>query len=227
MLGLFAFTVMMPLYARAETIAGCEADTILTLSQQQAKTPIETRLSESLTLGFRQQFADVVSQAKQDLRRKAFWRWNRKMAVVLDLDETLMDNRAYFARHKVYEPDRWHQWVLKAEASAIPETLDFVKWLDRKDFKIYFISGRKEKERAATLANLKAMGVSEVDGVYLKPDDYDKASAANFKVAARKEIEAKGYDITVVMGDQCSDLRGGYGSGDELYKLPNAIYTIP
>ena len=41
----------------------------------------------------------------------------------------------------------------------------------------------------------------------------------------RKEITQQGYDIVFSIGDQQSDLVGGYS--DKTYKLPNPYYFIP
>ncbi len=182
--------------------------------------PTDFRLEETLTLSFRNRFKAVLEDARNYLEA------NRQpdAAVVLDLDETVMDNRAYFIIHKRYIPDLWDRWVLRGEAPAIPEALEFLRWLNEQKVHVYFVTGRTEKLRDVTVKNLADMGISEYDGLYMKPDDYDHASAANFKIEARRDIEAKGQPVVLILGDQESDLRGGYGEG---FKLPNPIYTIP
>src|SRR5690606_37914472 len=116
------------------------------------------------------------------------------------------------------------EWVRLAEAPAIPETLEFVNWLAKQGYHVYYVSGRKESWRADTERNLREMGVPAWDGMFLRADDYDKDSAADFKIEARQAIEAKGQPVVLVLGDQRSDLEGGYGEG---FLLPNPIYFIP
>jgi 5'-nucleotidase (lipoprotein e(P4) family) len=194
----------------------------VTLETEQ--TPPDTlsandRLAATLTQSFRECFAATIEQAKAQLKRQP----RRRAAVVLDLDETLMDNRAFFARYQTYAPDTWNTWVMTGEAPAIPETLAFVDWLNKKGYAVYFVSGRKEDQRAVTEANLKRMGVKQYAGLYLKPDVYTAPSAAAFKTKAREDIEAKGRKIVLVMGDQKSDLSGSPHG----VLLPNPIYVIP
>jgi HAD superfamily, subfamily IIIB (Acid phosphatase) len=51
------------------------------------------------------------------------------------------------------------------------------------------------------------------------------ASAAYFKAPARGKIVAKGYTIVMNVGDQWSDLLGGYA--ERTFKLANPFYVIP
>lgn len=185
----------------------------------------DEKIALSLKQTFRESFQNSIQEAEIYLKSQKACRWKRKQqAVVMDLDETLMDNRAYFIVHKQYQPQLWDQWVEEGEASAIPESLVFYQWLRKQGYSVYFISGRRERLREITVKNLARMGVKDYQGLYLKPNDFHGASASDFKINARKEIETKGKKIILSIGDQESDLKGGYGKG---FKLPNSIYTVP
>ena len=73
--------------------------------------------------------------------------------------------------------------------------------------------------------NLKAAGYTKWDGLFLRPKGYEHVPAATYKTAIRKEITQLGYQIIVNIGDQKSDLVGGYA--DKGFKLPNPYYFIP
>ena len=49
-------------------------------------------------------------------------------------------------------------------------------------------------------------------------------SAASFKAAERKKITERGYTIILNMGDQQSDLAGGFA--EKTFKLPNPGYLL-
>jgi acid phosphatase len=51
------------------------------------------------------------------------------------------------------------------------------------------------------------------------------ASAADFKAPQRGDIEEQGYTIIANVGDQPSDLEGGFA--ERIYLLPNPFYRIP
>jgi predicted secreted acid phosphatase len=59
----------------------------------------------------------------------------------------------------------------------------------------------------------------------MTPDGATFASAADFKAPTRREIVEQGYTIVLNMGDQLSDLEGGYA--ERTFKLPNPFYWIP
>lgn len=194
------------------------------ISYDASLTP-EKRVARSMMLSFRNELQTVLNNAYEYIKDQPVSYFNRAgAAVVLDLDETVMDNRAYYLIYGEYDPKRWAEWETKEEAPGIPETLDFIRWLNNRGYSVYFISGRREANREHTVNNLKKMGITDYAGLYLKPDDYNKDSASNYKVEARKDIEAKGHKILATIGDQNSDISGGYGKG---FKLPNSIYYIP
>ena len=59
----------------------------------------------------------------------------------------------------------------------------------------------------------------------MKPNHYRLHSAAPFKTKVRRQLEHAGYDIVFSIGDQYSDLKGGYA--DKTYKLVNPFYYVP
>ena len=198
----------------------CQAPTASGESIISAIVPNDLHLAETLTLTFRHRFKAVLDDARQQLSRPHA----ENAAVVIDLDETLLDNRAYFMLYKHYVPTLWDRWVERADAPVIPESRAFFDWVRQEGYAVYFVTGRPEHLRRPTEINLKQAGVVNYTGLMMKPSDYDKASAANYKVSARKRIEQQGHPIVMVVGDQYSDLKGAEAMG---VKLPNPVYFIP
>ena len=56
-------------------------------------------------------------------------------------------------------------------------------------------------------------------------NDKEKMTTIEFKTSVRKEIAEKGYAIIADIGDEYSDLVGGYAEGK--FKLPDPMYYIP
>ena len=147
--------------------------------------------------------------------------------VVLDLDETVLDNRAYFIGYGDYKPDAWKQWLLLGEAPAIAGSLKFIQFLTVNHIAFAFLSGRREAQRASTLQNLKDLGIPTTVPVLMKPDAYmEGKTAVAFKQEHRCGLEAQsGVKVWMLIGDQASDLRGNCRGSYQL-KLPNPIYTV-
>jgi hypothetical protein len=89
---------------------------------------------------------------------------------------------------------------------------------------VFFISGRPPNLRDATERNLREQGYDPT-GVILLPEDAKFASAVDFKAPERRRLTLAGYTILLSMGDQESDLRGGYA--ERTFKLPNPVYYLP
>lgn len=90
---------------------------------------------------------------------------------------------------------------------------------------VFFVTGRSEKLKKPTENNLKKAGYKEWSGIFFKPDNYNDASIVPFKTQARTKISQEGYTIVASIGDQKSDLDGGYA--EETFKLPNPYYYLP
>jgi hypothetical protein len=84
---------------------------------------------------------------------------------------------------------------------------------------VFFITGRPEGLRDLTVTALRNAGYTGKLNLDLKP------SVVGYKAGARKAIERKGYRILANLGDQQSDLKGGYSL--KRYKLPNPMYFTP
>ncbi len=145
------------------------------------------------------------------------------MAIISDLDETLLDNRPYFeAVKKDFTWDDFEKWVFKAKAPNLPATAAFLKWAREQGFAVLFLTGRTENMRVVTTANLIKNKIA-YDGLFMRGNG-DKRPASKFKSEVRKKIEDMGYKIVVNIGDQDSDLAGGFALDGE--KLPNKLYFV-
>ncbi len=149
----------------------------------------------------------------------------KKIAVVLDIDETSLSNyHNMVARHFVGERQQIHQEMLAANGQVIAPMLKFYNDALKHHVTIFFVTGRHESERAATIKNLKNAGYHDWSGLYLRPDNYHHHSIIPFKTQTRATISKKGYTIIATIGDQYSDLIGGYA--ERTFKLPNPYYHL-
>jgi acid phosphatase len=91
---------------------------------------------------------------------------------------------------------------------------------------VIYLTGRKERDRAATERNLRRAGVGDYAELIVKPDTGRDgrtwANAVEFKTEMRRELAARGWTIIANIGDQKSDLLGGYA--EKTFKLPNPFY---
>lgn len=150
----------------------------------------------------------------------------KKLAIVLDIDETSLSNYdKMLARQFLAHKKQLHQENMQADSPAIQSTLSLYQEAIKLGVSVFFVTGRPESERQATIKNLKKIGYHHWSGLYLRPNHDHQSSAIPFKTKARAAISQKGYTIIASIGDQCSDLKGGYA--EKRFKLPNPFYYLP
>jgi predicted secreted acid phosphatase len=150
----------------------------------------------------------------------------RKPALVLDIDETSLNNYPCLnttANGLPYNPGVYAGCVAKADAPAIKPVLSLFKAAKEHGVKLFFITGRPEGFKDLTVDNLRAAGFTGKYGLVLQPPSYTQDSKVPYKSGARRQIQKRGFHIIANVGDQKSDLKGGYS--ERTYKLPNPIYT--
>lgn len=169
----------------------------------------------------------VMSKASSYLRERVEHNTtHQKLAIVLDIDETALSNYPSIKKLGFGGTSKdFKENELAANDPVIAPTLELYNYAKAHDVAVFFITGRKEDERAATAANLHKAGYDQWDQLILRDSEYAHKPAAVYKTAYRKSLTEKGYDIIENIGDQQSDLKGGYA--DKTYKLPNPYYYIP
>ncbi len=129
---------------------------------------------------------------------------NKPRAIVVDVDETVLDNspaQAYNAKHQLgFDQKGWYEWGEMRKAKAIPGAVEFLNYASKKGVKVFYVSNRDEVQKQATIDNLKNVGFPDatVETVLLRQNESSKE-------ARRTGISAK-YRIVILMGDNLDDL---------------------
>lgn len=171
----------------------------------------------------------------------------KQPALVVDVDDTTLMtyDMEDAAMDFHFDPALQDVWVQGKKFPATPGMVAFVKKAQDLGYTVFGLTGRNSGQETATLANLTDVGYAgfTADTMFTKwksPDpkpDYVTCAAAScttveYKAGTRKHIEAdlktaddKAYDIVLNIGDQWSDLMGGFA--DRTLKLPNPTYYLP
>lgn len=150
-----------------------------------------------------------------------------KLAVVFDIDETALSNYPeMLADDFGYQAKDFDNWIKLAEAPAIPSTLRLYHEAQRLGIAVFFITGRKESQRAATEQNLRSQGYTGWQGLTLRAVGQEKEPTIQYKSQARSAVVKAGYTLVLNIGDQFSDLKGE-PSAELSVKLPNPYYYLP
>jgi len=160
-----------------------------------------------------------------------------KTAIILDIDETALLNWPEMQANDFgYIPNApcdslpagpcgVRNWEQSAQCEVIRPTLDLFKAARVRGVSVFFITGRPDNERTATEANLHKAGYDGWAGLILRPAGLTIKSAADFKAPERAKIASQGFRIIANIGDQPSDLAGGYA--EKTFLIPNPFYRVP
>lgn len=173
----------------------------------------------------------LMNNLKEDLKNPA---------VVLDLDETVLDNSAYTAWQiesgNGYGSETWMQWLKQRKATLIPGVKNFLDMADQLGVTIFYVSNRPPQSLNVTIENMTNLDLPQLeeDHFYLKDGGSDKSMR-------RRSIVDKGYDVLLYVGDNLADFDHVFDKGspderklavdsldsemeDRFVLLPNVLY---
>lgn len=147
-----------------------------------------------------------------------------KPAIVLDVDDTSLSN------YECLKDSRFRQSARQncsraGRLPAIPQTLELFRYARSRNVTVVFITGRRQRVRSLTDTNLREAGYDGSFKLYLRPNRERRGTHDGWKARTRRSLVRRGYSILVNVGDQRSDLTGGYAQ--RKFKLPNPMYVIP
>lgn len=132
-------------------------------------------------------------------------------AVIMDVDETVLDNSPYQARlvrdGLEYDEVSWDRWVAEKKAKPLPGVVDFAKAATAKGVTILYLSNRAEHLQAATLENLRTAGLPVKDeSVFLGLGTFVKDCEQNgSEKNCRRQLAGREYRVLMQFGDQLGD----------------------
>ena len=126
----------------------------------------------------------------------------RKRAVIVDIDDTVLDNSPFEAGlidNNFSYPTGWGDWCNNGIAKALPGAVDFLNYVVSRGGDVFYLSNRKIKYKEGTMKNLKALGFPQVtdDRMLLREKTSDKEP--------RRAIVRKEHRIVLLMGDNLND----------------------
>jgi len=130
-------------------------------------------------------------------------------AVIVDVDETVLDNSYYQARmirdNTAYATATWDPWVEEARATAIPGAREFTQYAARKGVTVFYVTNRTANLEAATRRNLAAEQfplVDAVDTVLTRGERPEWSASAK---GLRRAHIARGFRVLLLVGDDLGD----------------------
>lgn len=203
---------------------------LLSISSSLSQPPLVVNLADAkkavkeyyLSMQYQEDLDSIIADAIRQVRLLTL---PKNPVFIFDVDETALSNFEYeFKFDFGYIKEEWNKWVLAEKAPAIRQVKNFYDTLLSMGIKIIFITGRSSDQYQATFNNLKKAGYGVFDTLICRSKDEVKLSAREYKTRKRKELTEKGYTVIGSIGDQWSDIDGGYTI--IRIKLPNYMYKV-
>jgi acid phosphatase len=132
-------------------------------------------------------------------------------AVVLDIDETVLDNSPYQARllksGGQYDAASWAAWCREERARALPGALAFTRFAAAHGIAVIYLSNRAKDLDMATLANLRKLGFPVAGpeaflGLGTAVPGCEQRGTAK---GCRRQLVSRKYRVLMQFGDQLGD----------------------
>jgi predicted secreted acid phosphatase len=147
----------------------------------------------------------------------------RRPALVLDIDDTSLSSYACLKAANFVRRPAGRRCARSARMPAIRQVRRLYLYARDAGVAVFFITGRREPLRAPTVRNLLGAGYARGWRLIMRPARERPGTHDGYKRRARQRLTRQGYRILANVGDQRSDLRGGYAL--RRFKLPNPMYV--
>jgi 5'-nucleotidase (lipoprotein e(P4) family) len=210
-----------------------------------AETPQRAVLPESIrwvraSAEHRALFHQVFASASDHVRETGAKQPKGSWAVILDADETILDNSEYQRRRASsglgFTQDTWDAWVQEERATALPGAAAFLNLVRELGGRIAIVTNRDDHICDATRRNMQALGL--VNDVVLCRVDRVSDKNPRFDAVQKGTAIPGSGPLTVVawIGDNIQDFpslaqdirdrepRAFANFGQTYFMLPNPMY---
>ncbi len=155
---------------------------------------------------------------------------NRNYAIVMDLDETVLDNSQYqvqlFKKNESFNQVSWSDWVNRGVATLIPGAKEFIDYARSQNIQIIFMSNRMNYNLEPTIQNLKSLDVFQDNDIFLlRKDKGDKKTVRRAEIysGSNRMSSYPKFNVIAYFGDQ----RGDFPKIEDADSWPQNYYMFP
>ena len=176
-------------------------------------TPRHHPSERAIAIRYQQRSAEVKALQRQcyalaTLRLRAAVEANgtgKGLAVVSDIDETILDNTAVMAHAMTLGEaldgfETWKLWEREGAPHLLPGAADFFHLADQLGVTIFYVSDRFEENKLATIATLSRLGLPQVHA--------DQVLLFGPPKSERRAAVERDHHIILQLGDTLHDFHG-------------------
>lgn len=142
---------------------------------------------------------------------------NLPPAVIIDVDETLLDNSRYqvwmMRANQSFSTKTWNQFCAAQVSTAVPGAVEFTKYADSKGVKVFYVTNRGAETEKDTRENMQKLGFpmgGNVDTFLMQGEKPDWTGAKG----TRRATITKDYRVLLNIGDNFGDFDDRYRTSE-------------
>lgn len=191
------FKKMVAIVPMVLLLVGCSSSKKEDISYMEAATLWMQNAAEVRALTYQ-----AFNAAKLSLDSELRKRHKKPLGIVLDIDETVLDNSPYQAKNilegRTYNDENWSEWIDEKRARPLAGAVEFLNYAESKGVDIFYISNRKVKSFEATYENMKKVGLPvKKENLFLKTHSNSKDK--------RRKVVFQTHNIVLLFGDTLAD----------------------
>ncbi|NRB54646.1 MAG: 5'-nucleotidase [Salinicola sp.] len=133
------------------------------------------------------------------------------LAIMTDLDETVIDNSALLVRdmqacHDFTGWDTWKVWEREGHPRLIPGARRFLNYADSQGVTIFYVSDRYQENKASTLATLRSLHLPQVNDAQVRLLGPSKGE--------RRATIERDHELVLQLGDSLADFSSDFHHAD-------------
>lgn len=188
--------IVVAILLLASFVDGVNAnDSASKLEEQNVMSTLWYKKSSEAKSLYLQAYNIATSELKEVLQKEL----SERPAIVLDLDETVLNNSGLFASRIVDGHKSWSEWISEHKETLLPGALDFLKFAHDSGIEVFYITNRDAQDAPETLETLDKLGIPNADNrhVFFKTDSFSKED--------RREKIEKNFEVVMYLGDNLGD----------------------
>ena len=143
---------------------------------------------------------------------------DKPLAIVVDVDETVLDNSPFEAKSILENsdyPTYWKEWCELANAKAIPGAVEFLSFASRNGVETFYVTNRKVEFQKVSMKNLQDKGFPNVD------DDHMLFRTTESNKENRRHKVLETHEIAMLIGDNLNDFTDLFEANSEGARAQN------
>jgi 5'-nucleotidase (lipoprotein e(P4) family) len=155
-------------------------------------------------------------------KARAEYKGQKKLAIVLDIDDTIIDSTSYTAGIILGKPwtgDAWAQWIGSNSVALVPGAREYLGHVVAYGGEVFYVTNRGPELKDDTLISLMKLGLPYPDAGHL----YIREKGAPSSKESRRQSVQAGFEVVSFLGDNLEDFSDAFAPAQGIASREKAV----